>query len=265
MTELTIAGAPLAVYDEGAGTPLVLLHGFCEDSSIWEPYFPVLSENFRVVRIDLPGFGNSPARANCSIADMADLVAEAWAQLELPAGVLIGHSMGGYAAVAFAKKYSDRLLGLGMFHSQPFEDTPEKKAGRQKGIDFIKQHGTVLFVKQLIPNLFAPNFPKSNRFLIERLTLQAIQYPAAGIINGLQAMKDRPDNSEVLKQVSCPVLFIIGKEDTAIPPTASVEQTHLPDVADIHILERIGHMGMWEAKRDTLRIVRKFVEDCQSR
>jgi pimeloyl-ACP methyl ester carboxylesterase len=172
--------------------------------------------------------------------------------------------MGGYVSLAFAERFPERLIGLGMFHSQAMADSDEKKINRQKSIDFIRRQGSALYVKQTIPGLFAPNFINSNTFLIEKLSFRASQYAPEGIVAALAAMKNRPDRSDVLAQLHCPVLFIIGKLDGAIPWENSMAQTHLPGRADIHILDKVGHMGMFEAVKQTQSIVRQFVQFCQN-
>lgn len=254
----------IAYTTKGKGFPLVLLHGFCEDSTVWDEFkTDLLEENYKVIAIDLPGFGKSELAAEeVSMSDFAEVVHAVVEELALEKIILIGHSMGGYAGLAFAEKYGGKLAGLGLFHSHPYPDSEEKKAGRQKGIDFIKRQGHVLYVKQLFPNLFAPTFVKSNAFLLEKLTFRASRYRSEGIIAALAAMKNRPDRSEVLKNIQVPVLFIIGGKDTTVPAEQSLEQTHLPAVSSVHLLEKVAHMGMFEARKQSQLIVRQFVEFC---
>lgn len=265
MKHITFQGQRVYYLSKGKGPAVVLLHGFCEDSRIWEDFkSDLLEEKYRVVAVDLPGFGQSGVIPDITIADMADSVAAVLDALKLDKVVLIGHSMGGYVSLAFAEKYPERLVGLGMFHSQAMADSEEKKAGRQKSMEFIRRLGSALFVKQTIPGLFAPNFINSNTFLIEKLTFRAAQYDPEGIVAALGAMKERPDRSEVLRRIECPVLFIIGKLDNAVPWENSMSQTHLPAQSDIHILEKVGHMGMFEATKQTQSIVRQFVQFCRN-
>lgn len=264
MKHTTYQGHRISYNVKGKGLAVVFLHGFCEDSRIWEDFkHDLIEEKYRVVVIDLPGFGQSDVIEDISIAGMAEAVLTVLDALKLEKVVLIGHSMGGYVSLAFAEQYPDRLMGLGMFHSQAMADSEEKKENRQKSIDFIRRQGSALYVKQTIPGLFAPNFINSNTFLIEKLSFRASQYAPEGIIAALAAMKNRPDRSDVLREIACPVLFIIGKLDGAVPLENSMAQTSLPNRADIHILEKVGHMGMFEATKQTQSIVRQFVQFCQ--
>lgn len=127
----------------------------------------------------------------------------------------------------------------------------------------MQTDGVATFVEKLIPGLFAPDFAKSHPAIIDQLIVRASTYPSEGITNALQAMHDRLDQSDVLKNIQQPVLFIIGKEDTAIPKEASMNQTKLPDTSSIVILEKVGHMGMLEAKEETQAAVLAFLEVCE--
>ena len=244
----------------GKSNPLVFLHGFCEDSSMWKDFTKEWSD--QIITIDLPGFGQSELLEELSMEMMADIVKKVLDQLKIDTCILIGHSMGGYVGLAFAEKYADHLTGLAMIHSHPFEDSAAKKANRQKSMKFIKQNGTILYVKQLIPQLFAPKFVGSNDFLIHRLIYGASKYSAEAITTSLEAMMKRPDRTEVLKNITCPVLFLIGKEDQVVDYEKSCEQMTLPQIADIHILPKVGHMGTYEATSKTRKIVQEFVGFC---
>ncbi len=253
----------VAFTSQGKGPAVVLLHGFCEDSTIWDEFKTDLIEaQYRVVCVDLPGFGQSDLPVEPSIDAYADAVLAVVRELEIDYCVLIGHSMGGYTALAVAEKHPEILLGLGLFHSHPYADSEEKKEARRRSIQFIRDQGHILFVKQLIPGLFAPGFARSNTFTVDRLIHAASAYLSEGIISGLEAMIGRPDRSVVLGEAAYPVLFIVGEEDKAIPADQSLSQTALPRVASVHILEKTGHMGMLEATKKTQKIVREFADYC---
>lgn len=263
MKLITYQDKKIAYKAEGKGTAVALVHGFCEDSSIWEEFrLDLLEENYRIVRIDLPGFGKSEALPAASIEQMAEAVHAVLLKLNLDKVVFIGHSMGGYVGLAFARLYPERLLGLGLFHSHPYADSEEKKENRRKSVAFIQRQGHALFVKQLIPTLFNRKFANSNAFLVEKLTYRAARGKSAGIIAAQEAMIERKDETPTLEALSVPALFIIGEEDQAVPPE-SIEQIHLPQTASIHILERVGHMGLFEARKQTQRFVRQFVAFCE--
>ncbi len=259
---IVFRGRKVAYRSDGTGVPLVLLHGFCEDSTIWDEFITYY-DNIRVIRVDLSGHGQSEVLPEDDIMLMAESVKAVLDALSVTRCVMVGHSMGGYVATAFVEKWPDMLTGLGMFHSHPFEDTPEKKVARAKSLAFVEKFGRSLFVKQLIPSLFANLFATSNEQLINKLIHNAIQYPSGAIVGALRAMLARPDRAHVLENIACPVLFIIGKQDTTVPYDISLKQIHLPAVADIHILPRVAHMGMFRSTAETAGIVRNFVQFCQ--
>lgn len=263
MKTISFRDAKVAYQIEGKGFPVVLIHGFCSDNRIWEDFKQdLLEENYKVVTIDLPGFGASDVVQPVSIRYYAEAVLAVLDERKLGEVILIGHSMGGYTALAIAELAPERLKGVGLFHSQPYADSDEKKEGRAKQISFIRRQGHQLYVKQLIPKLFPAKYGLSYPFDLDKLIHRAARYQAEGIIAGLEAMANREDRAAVLSEISCPVLFIVGGEDTAVPPEASRKQLALPAVAEIHVLEKVGHMGMIEASRQTQLMVRQFVAFC---
>lgn len=259
-------GRPIIYYTDGAskGLPLVLLHGFCEDASVWDPFLPYL-KNMPLVRIDLPGFGGSDLSAASGMDSYASAVAAVLHEIDITQCVLVGHSMGGYAALAFARRYPEYLAGLGLFHSHPFEDTPDRIEGRRKGIEMLRSGKKDLYVRQLFPNLFPPAYAKDHPKVISGLIKQGRQLTAEGIIAGLEAMISRPDQMETLKSASYPVLFVLGEEDTVVPPDLGLKATLAPAITSVHLLPEIGHMGMFEATAETAGIVGEFWRFCVER
>ena len=122
--------------DTGGNKPvLVFLHGFCENKQIWEQFTQPLQANYRLILIDLPGFGdNTVPRPDYTMESGAVYVREVLTSLAIQKCVLIGHSMGGYVGLAFAEKYPELLLGLVLFHSSALPDSAEKKENRNKTI-----------------------------------------------------------------------------------------------------------------------------------
>jgi len=173
--------------------------------------------------------------------------------------ILIGHSMGGYITLAFAEKYHHMLRGFGLFHSTAYADSEEKKQIRQKGIDFIRSHGATEFLKTSIPNLFSPVTKEKKGQLIEEQINASHNFSAAALVSDYVSMINRPDMTQVLKQTHLPVLFVFGKYDTAVPLKDGLEQSHLPELSYIHILNESGHMGMTEERVDADRILSDYI------
>jgi len=245
----------------GSGQPVLLIHGYCEDGTIWDHFIPLLPAA-QYITMDLPGFGESEIDGAVSIVEMAEVVKSLLKHLKIERLMLIGHSMGGYVALAFAEKYGSMLSGLGLFHSHPYADTEAQKVSRTRSADFVKKNGSAHFIKQLMPKLFPDDFIRFNNFLLNNLTFRASRYPVTGIVNGQEAMRDRSDRTEVLRTATYPVLFIVGKKDTTVEKEKARDQTALPARAMIKILPDIGHMGMFEAPRKTAAMVGEFINFC---
>jgi pimeloyl-ACP methyl ester carboxylesterase len=252
--------AALSYTEKGSGLPVVLIHGFCESKEVWKDFQEILSSKFRVICPDLPGFGQSPLKKKeITIEYMADKVHDLLKELGIEKSVVIGHSLGGYVTLAYAEKYESSLLGIGLFHSTAFPDSPEKKKNRMKTIEFVEKHGSEVFADSFIPSLFFEPNKEKLKDTISWLKQIAGATPAEGIIAASKAMRERKNRTEVLKNIKVPVLFIIGEEDGAVPLDASLEQASMPDKSVKHILSETGHMGMFEKKDDSLKIVEEFL------
>ena len=245
----------------GSGHPVVLLHGYCEDRQMWDHFIPLLP-SAKYITIDLPGFGNSEVVPDISILGMAEVVITVLKELKIDKTILIGHSMGGYIGLAFAEKYPDFLIGLGLFHTHPYADSDLQKSSRDKSIDFLKRNGVAHYAKQLIPKLFPAGFMRFNNFLVNNLIYRASRFPVDGLIYALQAMRDRPDRSSVLTKINCPVHFLIGKKDTTVDEKRALEQTTLANHSLLNILTGVGHMGMFERPKETADMVGVFIKYC---
>jgi pimeloyl-ACP methyl ester carboxylesterase len=265
----SITGSGTLFYREyGSGLPVILLHGFAEDGSIWDQLMLPLATHCHLIIPDLPGSGKSPALpgedsgtipAGISLEDLAGSVAALLDQAGIEKCVLIGHSMGGYIALAFAEQYPERLLALGLFHSTAYSDSEEKKAGRQKNISFIRKNGAAPFIRQSMPNLFGDYTRNHHPELISDTVDRYSGFSADSLVSYTEAMIRRPDRTAILRQFAGPVLFVIGCEDTIIPMEDSLQQCHLPALSHIHIVEHAGHQAMLEAPGRSHEILHSFI------
>jgi len=231
--------------DEGQGLPLLLLHGFGEDHRIWNEQ-RALSRRFRLIAPDLPGSGHSPLQPDSSMEGLAGCVLDLLDAEGIDRCVVLGHSMGGYVALAFAEKYPDRLRALGLVHSTAYADTEEKKETRRKAIGFIRSNGAAAFLKTSIPGLYAEKSRQERPDLIEKHLLEATGFGPDTLIAYYEAMIARPDRRELLRNVQFPVLFLLGRHDNAVPLADGLAQCHLPSDSTVFLLEDAGHMGMRE-------------------
>jgi len=231
---------------QGKGTEnLVLLHGFMENLTIWDDMIPFLSEKFRLIKIDLPGFGKSEVVAEIQTSEiMADEVRKVTDELGLTEFHLLGHSMGGYISLAFAEKYPELLKSFTLFFSTYFADDEAKKETRRKGLRIIKEN-LQAFVNAGVLNLFNPN---EHDILESKIKLaKEIAYTSSveGVLASQKGMIERPDRNSVLENFQGKILFLLGKHDSAINSEKAIK--NLPDKTNIksYVLD-CGHNGHWE-------------------
>ena len=251
---------PVHYKKSGNGPFLVLLHGFTESLRIWDTLTEALSLQYTVIRPDLPGHGRTPEYSNThTMEEMAEMLAEMLANY--PPCILIGHSMGGYVALAYAEKYSERLLGIGLFHSTAAADSVDKKEDRLRASALALQDKKG-FITSLIPKLFAPKNRLQMSAQIDVIKALANDTSATGISAALLGMRQRPDRTHVLKTIPVPVLMLYGAFDELIPPARSETEASLPAICISEKLKSSGHMGFIEEPEETYRIIKTFAARC---
>lgn len=243
----------------GEGKPVMFVHGFAEDSRIWDDIINEFKDRYQLIVPDLPGSGLSSMLEGDAISmeDYADTLKAILDEENIGQVVLIGHSMGGYTSLVFAKKYPHLLKALGLFHSSAYADDEAKKETRRKAINVIKEKGGMAFLKTAIPGLFAD--AEKSKADIDTLLERGKEFEPEALIQYYEAMIARPDTTEVLKNIQQPVLFILGEHDKAVPFEQGLQQTHLPSIADINILRNSAHMGMLEEKEQSFSILAHFL------
>lgn len=248
--------------DTGKGRVVVLLHGFLGSHEIWEATIKNLSKSYRVIAIDLPGHGSSD---NFGYVHTMELLAKSVKAvldyLRLKKYVLIGHSMGGYAALAFADLFPDNIKGICLFHSSAYADTEEKKRDRTRSVKVVKANHRI-YTSEVIRNLFAA---KNLKFLKRELafaTKIAGKTKKQGIIAALEGMKDRPDRSVILGLVDYPIMMVIGEQDNVLPAKQLLEQAEKLSKKHLLYLENDGHMGFLESPNIINKALRQFLRSC---
>lgn len=255
--------ANLAYTLSGNGMPVLFLHGFCENKEIWTDFIKPMGNAYRILTVDLPGFGES--RSNTSynrVEDMAGEVDRLINALNLSQVIVVAHSLGGYVALALAEKSPQKIAGLCLFHSSAYADTEEKKQTRNKTADFIDKNGLSPFIDNFVPPLFFRDRHEELAEEIETARQICLTTPKETAVAVTKAMRDRSDRTHVLEAALYPVLFIAGKEDEAVPFQVAKEQFFLPGHAIVQVLARTAHMGMLEHPEETRQMVEKFVGIC---
>lgn len=247
----TVNGIQIAYERRGRGTPLLLVHGFPLDHSIWEPVVPLLETDFDLILPDLRGFGASEApSAEAAMDDFAADLAGLLDHLGVEKAAVAGHSMGGYVTLALARAWPERLTGLGLVASQALADSPERQAGRYEEAERILAQG-VTGVAEAMPGKLAaaPALQGALRELILR------QQPA-GLAAALRAMAGRSDSTALLAEFEGPVVIVHGQADALIPVERAREARDLAKRGALVEIEAAGHLPMMEAPVETAQALK---------
>lgn len=258
----TFKKGTIAFSDTGKGRVLVLLHGFLGSHQVWEQTITNLSKSYRVIAIDLPGHGNSDCFGYVhSMELIAKAVKAVMDNLRLKKYVIVGHSMGGYAGLAFADLFPDNLKGLCLFHSSAYADSEDKKRDRNRSIRVVKANHHI-YTTEVIKNLFASKNAKYLKTEIAFAQKIASAVSKRSIIAALEGMKDRPNRDVILGMVHYPVMMVIGELDNVLPYQQLLEQSELIKNKHLLYLEHDGHMGFLESPQQTHKALRKYLRAC---
>ncbi|MBE2272883.1 MAG: alpha/beta fold hydrolase [Flavobacteriales bacterium] len=224
---------------------LVLLHGFMENLLIWEEMEEKLSQDFTLIKIDLPGHGLSKIYSDVHSMELnAEEVKKVTDKLKLGKFHLLGHSMGGYTSLAFAEKFPDDLKSLTLFFSTYFADEEEKKEQRRKSFRIIKEAFRT-YVNAGIPNLFNENEKDILEGKIDLAKEIALSTKPDGVLAAVKGMMERTDKKSVMEKFEGKILVIAGKYDNAVKTDVMLK--NLPEKTNIksYLLD-CGHNGHWE-------------------
>jgi len=241
------------------GPKAVFLHGFFEDARMWQDF--LVDQPFHSMAIDLPAYKSSDSFDFLEMNQAANLVHQLVQKKGWKKYYLFGHSMGGYVGLSYLQAFGNELLGLGLIHSHPFADSEEKKAQREKMVGFVEKFGLGMYAKQFFPKLFAKEY--NDNFWIHTLSLRATQLSQKAIRQSLLAMKDRKDQSELLKETKVPVLQIIGVQDTLVEVDRTIEASRFPEYSMVEIYPNVAHMSMFESPKTLSKSIRKFIRFCE--
>jgi len=237
---------------KGQGPVLVLLHGFLESSTMWNRFISKIDNSKTILTIDLPGHGKSGSFDLVhSMELMAEVVLAIFIKHDIKSATFIGHSMGGYVALAFAESYNDKVDKLILLNSTPAEDSEERKLNRDRAIKIIKQNSEA-FISMAISNLFIESTQNQYANQIQEMKKEVLRYPINGIIATILGMKTRKDRSLILKEFQKEKIMICGIDDPIIPFEVS-KSLSLQTGA---ILKKVtgGHMSLVENFHEIVKI-----------
>jgi len=245
--------------DYGNGEPIVLLHGFLENSTMWQNFIPQWSKKNRIITIDLLGHGQSECLGYIhSMELMAKAVEKVVSHLKIKHAAFIGHSMGGYVALAFAELYPNIVNGLCLMNSTTKPDSKDKQKNRNRAIDAVK-HNHKRFIRVSISNLFRPKNRRIFSNEIKVVKKEALKTSLQGTIAALEGMKIRKDLEKVFQFGSFKKMMVISKKDPVLDHDSLLEQASKANAKVIEFAD--GHMSHIENKESYSYNIMHFIEN----
>lgn len=237
---------------------LVLLHGHGVGPSIWDSLQAAFSPAYRILKPDF-----STLTSHTSVEAYAEQLYSLLVASQVDRCVLIGHSMGGYVALALAASHPERVAGLVLFNSTAFADpnTDEQRAKRDAAQTQLQTEGSAAFIEKAVTSMFSKPDQQKKADLVRATVERYKTLPTEALLAGLQAIRARPDRSELLIDAPYPVLILEGRHDMAVPIERSQELNDKLPNAQLVILENSGHLGMLEEPEAAETALKQFLMD----
>ncbi|MFM8322859.1 MAG: alpha/beta fold hydrolase [Chloroflexota bacterium] len=261
-----VNGFSMAYTDEGAGQPLLFVHGYPLNRRLWAPQALALSGQYRVLAVDLRGHGESdpvPGPYNMDLlADDLNAFLDAL-HIDQPV-VLCGLSMGGYVAFAFWRRYAARLCGLILTATRAAADSDEARRARDAAIETARTRGVSAIVEGMLPKMLAPLSYEQRPELVQQVRQILLATSLEGVLGDLAALRDRVDSTATLSQINVPVMIVHGREDQIIPLKEAEGMAAQLRRAELQVLSNAGHLPNLENTPVFNQAVRQFVTDLNS-
>jgi pimeloyl-ACP methyl ester carboxylesterase len=257
---ISFKNANISFSDIGKGTVVVLIHGFLENSTMWNDIVLHLSKKNRVITIDLPGHGNSDCLGYVHSMELfAETVEAVIKHLRIRKCILVGHSLGGYVALAFAEKNSQKIKGLCLMNSTSNEDSEDRKKLRYRANKMVQQNFENM-VRMSVSNLFEPKNLSKFKEEIKVVKEQALKTPVQGYIAANKGMRLRPNRNTVLADNTSKKLLIVGEKDPVLNFEASVQEAKKTNTEIVTFSG--GHMSHIENKEELITVLQTFIKGC---
>ena len=258
MNQIIYKNTKISYSDTGKGNAVVLLHGFLENQTMWQDLAPELSKKNRIITIDLLGHGETECLGYVhSMEENADVVQAVLSKLRIRKAIFVGHSMGGYVALAYAELYPENVRGLVLLNSTSKADSEERKANRDRAIKAVKKDYTT-FIRLSIANLFSHDNRERLIDEIEKVKIEALKTPLQGVVASLEGMKIRKDREVLLHLTPYPKMLILGKNDPVLNYEDSLDQ--IEDTAVKLVTFPDGHMSHIENRDELLKVLLDFLK-----
>lgn len=256
-------GIPLHVSITGKGEKTILfLHGFLENMNIRDEFSKELENEYKIIKIDLPGHALSGSHPEeNSMEFCADVLMDLIKYAKSEKVILAGHSMGGYIALNFANKYPNNTESLILLNSSPFADSDEKRADRLREIEVIKSGKLQTICSISIPKMFAEFNLKSYSDHVDELLELCELHDDYSIIAVIRGLMSRPDMTQFLKETTIPTLLLFGDNDRFMPLERVEGLIALLNNKKARILEKTGHICFVERREETLSVIKSFLSE----
>lgn len=261
MTDIYVGDARLHVINQGFGPPLLLVHGFPLDHTMWRHQIRQFAGKYKVIAPDLRGFGASDITPGVvTMEDHADDLAALLDALRIDKAVFCGLSMGGYIGFEFVRHYSDRLAGLILCDTRAVPDTPEAAKNREALAAKVLQEGTSALAADMLKKLFGPSTLEAGGDDIPSIRAVMENARPEGVAASLRGMAVRNDSRELLADIDVPTLVIVGEHDVISPPDEMKEIAEAIPGAEFLLVEDAGHMAPLEKPEQVNAAIADFLE-----
>lgn len=241
----------------GSGPPVLLVHGFLESLHMWDPLMSSLIDRYTVIRPDLPGHGESAIYGDIHTMEfMVELLAALLEYLEIRKVNVMGHSMGGYVALALIERFQEKINNIILLNSTTEADSEDRLVNRKRALDLVEKNPG-LFIKTSIPNLFSPSNRDRLKHRIESYQDIALKMHPSGIQAAIRGMMARPDRTSVLKEFTGGKLWICGEDDPLLPVFQCIKMSSETETTLFSV--EGGHMLVEENLPEIVKIVH-FIE-----
>jgi pimeloyl-ACP methyl ester carboxylesterase len=244
------------VRESGAGPPVLLVHGYPLDGAMWSGVGRLMSERFRVLKLDLPGRGATPGIEDPSVDRYADFLEAVLREAGEPAG-LAGFSMGGYVTLALMKRRPSAVGALALVDTRATPDDAAGRAKRDEAIAKVRSEGVEPIAGTMLEKLIAPS-SASKADLVERVRRIMLRQKAETVAADLLAMRDRPDSSDLLRQIDVPTLVVVGDQDVLTPPSDARAMAEAIPSARLVTISQAGHLTPVEQPRAVSQALSEF-------